>query len=174
MASLRASLRALARVHADVGEILRLANRTLSEDAGERFVTLFLARLDPQSHALVYASAGHEAGYLLNGAGEVRLRLDSTGVPLGIFPNSTYPVSEAISLEAGEFVLLLTDGVNDAHSPDDTRFGSHRALAIARHYRCDPASQIVSNLYNAVRAFTQGATQLDDISAVVLKCSPLG
>src|SRR5262249_3409302 len=47
VASLRASLRALARVHADVGEILRLANRTLSEDARDRFLPLFLAPLHP-------------------------------------------------------------------------------------------------------------------------------
>src|SRR5262245_23703487 len=134
MASLRASLRALGRAHADVGEILRLANRTLSEDAGERFVTLFMARLDPQSHSLVYASAGHEAGYLLDSAGRPRLPLASTGVPLGVFPDSSFPVRAAIRLEPGEFVLLLTDGVTDARCPDDTPFGHERAIAIARLY----------------------------------------
>src|SRR5262249_41975449 len=96
------------------------------------------------------------------------------GVPLGIFADSTFPVSEAITLEPGGYVLLLTDGVMDARSPDDTRFGPDRALAIARHYRRDPATQIVSNLYGAVRAFTQDAAQFDDISAVVIKHPPLG
>jgi PAS domain S-box-containing protein len=173
MASLRATLRALARVHADVGEIVRLANRALNGDAGEQFVTLFLARLDPQSHSLVYASAGHETGYLLNRAGRVRLTLESTGAPLGVFPDAAFAVSGAVRLEPEEFVLLLTDGVKDALAPDGTRFGPDRALAIARLYRRDPATHIVTNLYHAVRAFTQETAQDDDISAVVIKRPPL-
>jgi len=150
MASLRASLRSLAQVHADVGELLRLANRMVSEDAGERFVTLFLASLDPERHSLVYASAGHPPGYLLDGDGRARLRLDSTGMPLGVLPDSSFPVSGPVRLGPGEFVLLLTDGVVEARSPDDVPFGVGRALSLARVYRRDPAthSEIVPVLGN--------------------------
>ena len=66
-------------------------------------------------------------------------------------------------------VLLLTDGVAEACSPDGTAFGVERALAVVRFYRQDPAFQIVANLYGAVRAFTQDTPQRDDVSVVVIK-----
>ena len=59
MAATRAYLRALALTNARVGDILSLANRALAADVDDgRFVTLFLARLDPAARTLVYANAG--------------------------------------------------------------------------------------------------------------------
>src|SRR5882672_9710414 len=67
MAETRAYLRILARNREDVGEILTRANGILAEDVGsERFITLFLGRIDPKNRGFVYASAGHPAGYVLN------------------------------------------------------------------------------------------------------------
>src|SRR5262249_49570909 len=114
----------------------------------------------------------HPPGYLLDGEGRARVRLDSTGIPLGVLPDSSFPVSGPVRLGPGEFVLLLTDGVVEARSPDDVPFGVGRALSLARVYRRDPATQLVANLYGAVRAFAQGAPQLDDISVVVIKRPP--
>jgi PAS domain S-box-containing protein len=89
MAETRAYLRILAGRREDVGEILTRANSVLAEDVGsERFVTLFLARLDPRDRALVYASAGHTTAYIMDRAGNVRQTLPRTGVPLGIHPQT--------------------------------------------------------------------------------------
>jgi sigma-B regulation protein RsbU (phosphoserine phosphatase) len=83
IASTRAYLRAFCQTHDDVGEILVLANRVLAEDLkDENYVTLLLACLDPQRRCLVYASAGHPTAYILDRAGMLKARLDSTGVPL--------------------------------------------------------------------------------------------
>src|SRR5581483_10317530 len=65
MAELRAYLRAFLLSRADVGEIVGLLNRALADDAPEGyFATLLLARLDPATRSLVYASAGHSPGYV--------------------------------------------------------------------------------------------------------------
>ena len=57
-AATRSYLRALALTHSDVGTILSRANNVLSGDISEgHFVTVFLARLDPCSRVLTYASA---------------------------------------------------------------------------------------------------------------------
>jgi serine phosphatase RsbU (regulator of sigma subunit) len=170
MAATRAYLRALAQTYTDVGMILTLANRVLSEDIGDdRFVTLLLARLDPATNSLVYVSAGHQNGYLMNAAGHVKTPLKSTGIPLGVLPDFTYSSSPSISLEAGDLVVLLTDGVAEAHTPDQIAFGPDRVLELVRFYRTDGARQLVNNLYYAVRAFSQNAPQRDDITAVVIK-----
>src|SRR5204863_10180898 len=65
MAETRAYLRVLTGRREDVGEILTRANGVLAEDIGqERFITLFMARLDPRSRTLAYASPSHPTGFL--------------------------------------------------------------------------------------------------------------
>lgn len=170
MASTRAYVRALARTHTDPGEILTIVNHALAEDIkGDHFVTLTLVRLDPQTRSFTYASAGHPPGYILDPAGAVKGRMDSPSMPLGIFPEGDFPSSDPLTLEPGDLVLFFTDGIVEARSPDNTAFGTQRALDITRVYRRDPAFLIVDNLYNAVRAFSQQLPQRDDITVVVLK-----
>lgn len=170
MASTRAYLRGLVQTHQDPGEILTLTNRVLAADTIEdRFVTLLFARFDPRSRSLVYASAGHTTGYILDRLGKVRRRLKSTAPPLAILPDCPFPASGLIPLGPGEMVLFLTDGVMEAQAPDSTVFGIDRALHIVRVYWSDPARRIVENLYHAVRAFSQNTPALDDITMVVIK-----
>ena len=173
MASTRASLRALALADADVSAAFAGVNRILAGDTQDEFVTLFLARLEPQTGSFTYVSAGHVAGYLLDAEGRVKRCLESTAMPLGILPDAPFPTSPTIPLEPGDLILLLTDGVTDARCPDETPFGAERALAIARLYHRDSARQVVENLYGAVRAFMQDMPQFDDVSLVVIKCEPL-
>src|SRR5439155_20651771 len=137
--------------------------------ADDYFVTLFLARLDPHSRSLLYTSAGHPGGFILDSSGCVKALLESIGPPLGILPDSAFPTASAITLQPGDLVLLLTDGVVEARAPDGAAFGFQRAINIARVYRGDTAAQIVNNLYHAVRAFSHNLSQVDDITAVVIK-----
>src|SRR5262249_13204072 len=124
MAETRAYLRAFALTCSDVGEMVGFANRALAADvADEHFVTLLLARLDPPSRSLVHASAGHTSGYVLDPSGAVRALLDSTGPPLGIMPEATFPAGPALTLGPGEIALLLTDGILEACSPGGDLFG---------------------------------------------------
>jgi sigma-B regulation protein RsbU (phosphoserine phosphatase) len=173
MAETRALLRAFAQTQTDVSEILRLVNRVLISDIeGDRFITLILAKLDPRTHTLVYASAGHPTGYVLTAAGAVQQDLASTGYPLGVLPDADFPASVAIPLQPGDMLLLLTDGIMEARAPDGTVFGRQRPLDLVRVYRQATARQIVDNLYHAVRAFSQNLPQYDDITAAVIKVHP--
>jgi PAS domain S-box-containing protein len=170
MAEARALLRAFAHTQTDVSTILGLVNRVLVPDVeSDRFITLLLAKLDPRSGALVYASAGHQTGYLLDAHGNVKQTLPSTGIPLGIRSDADFPASEPISLHGGDFVLLVTDGVVEARSPDGAVFGLQRSVNMVRIYRHATARQIVDNLYHAVRAFSRDRPQYDDITATVIK-----
>ena len=175
MAEVRAFFRAFAQTEADVGAILGLMNRVLVPDIDEdRFVTLLLARLDPHTRRFSYASAGHQPGFILDAAGNVRRTLESTGTPLGLFPDDTFPVGEEIELAPGDLVLLVTDGVMDARDPGGARFGVQRTLNLVRAYRQEPAGAIVENLYHGVRAFGQILPQYDDVTATVIKVSGAG
>jgi serine phosphatase RsbU (regulator of sigma subunit) len=170
MASTRAYMRAFAQTHSDLGELLALVNRVLIMDMEDgRFVTVVLARFDTRTRSLVYASAGHPTAYVLSASGQIRLCLPSRSLPLGLALDERFSASGVIQLQPGEIVVLLSDGVTEALAPDGAAFGSTRAVNIVRCYCRDPAARIVANLYHAVRAFSQNAPQLDDITAVVIK-----
>ena len=173
MAETRAYLRVLAGRREDVGEILTRANSVLSEDMGnERFITLFLARLDPRTRTLSYASAGHPTGYILDATGQVKIKLPRTGVPLGIQPDTHYTSSPEIPLAYGDIVLLVTDGIEESMSPEDAFFGMERIQEIVRSNRERTAQEIVERLYQAVREFGRNSPQMDDVTAIILKVNP--
>jgi len=154
----------------DVGEILTRANGILAEDmGGERYITLFLGRLDPATRELVYASAGHPPGIVLAADGSVRAELKRTGIPLGMRASTVYADAPPLTLASGEVLVLLTDGIEEASGPAGELFGTDRALDVVRAHRDKPARAIVEALYDATREFATGAAQLDDITAIVVR-----
>ena len=170
MAETRAYVRIAGLNRADAGEVLTRTNIALAEDIGdERFVTLFLGRLDAAKRQLTYVSAGHPPGYLLAPDGSVRMELRRTGVPLGMRSNTDYRDAPPITLQPGEIALLLTDGIEEAMGPGEEIFGADRMLAVLRANRDKAAAQIVDALYLAVRDFCKGTEQEDDVTCIVMK-----
>jgi serine phosphatase RsbU (regulator of sigma subunit) len=173
MAELRAYLRAFVMTHTDIAEIVRLLNRALANDELEdRFATLLLARLDPGTRSFTYVSAGHSTGYVLNAAGLLKTPLPSTAMPLAVMPDAGFTAAPAVALDPGEGVLLLTDGIVEAHSPDEILFGVERALETVQSNWHRSGRQIIDHLYGAVRTFCGLTTQLDDMTAIVIKVDP--
>jgi serine phosphatase RsbU (regulator of sigma subunit) len=170
MAATRAYLRAFAHTGTDLGGILSRTNHILAEDMADgRNVTLLLGQLETDPPGLVYASAGHETGYVVSRCGEIRSELYSTGLPLGIVPEIEYRTALPVPLEAGDVVAFWTDGVVEAHCPGGEMFGRTRALDVVRRYReCGP-QEIVSALFEAVRDHLGGRPAPDDMTAVVVK-----
>ncbi len=170
MAETRAYLRVLAGRREEPGEILARANGILAEDmGGERFITLFLGRLDPATRELTYASAGHPPGCVLAADGTVKAALKRTGIPLGLRAATDYTSAPGLTLASGDLMVVLTDGIEEASSPAGELFGAERALEVVRAHRDKPARAIIEALYAATRTFAQGAPQIDDITAIVVK-----
>ena len=98
----------------------------------------------------------------------------AVGVPLGIQPDIEYAVSPLISLSGGDIVLLLTDGIEEAMSPDNAFFGVDQVLDVVRAHSKRTAGEIVEAIYRAVGEFSHGLPQLDDLTVVVVKVKPSG
>lgn len=168
MSETRACLRTLTQIHSDVGEILTRANRLLAADTSDfHFVTLAMARLDPQDRSMVYASAG-QRGYLLHPGIDVTI-LDSTSLPLGVRPETIVPTAPPIVLQPGDLVTFFTDGVAEAESPGRVRFGVARALQVIRSERDKSAKEIIDILHEQVLGFCRSQPPSDDITIVVAK-----
>ena len=170
MAALRAYFRAFAQKSADIGEILTLTNDALMSDVElGSYATLIFCCLHPNTRTIQYASAGHTPGFILDPLGAVKRTLESIDIPLGFLPGHAFHSSEPIKLEPGEILALLTDGITDAERPDQEQFGVERALEFIRAHRQETAQEIATKLFNAVREFSDGMPQVDDITAVICK-----
>jgi len=170
MAQTRALLRAAARDESDPARILSAVNALLSPDLGEnRYVSMIAVDLDPRTRAVRWANAGHVPGYVLDRAGRVKTELGSTGVVLGLFPDATFHTQDGPPLECGDLLVLFTDGVTEAEAPDGTMCGADRALDVIRAHAHRSSAEILEAVCESITAFTDGAPQRDDVTAVVCR-----
>ena len=138
----------------------------------EQYLTLFVIRLNPDRKTLEYVGAGHPPGYIMDAQGNVRRQLDSKGSPLGWFRDSEYQLSEPIPLITGDVVLLLTDGITEAMTPEKNFYGEERLLDCIRQNRHKSAKDILRGLLDSVREFVGKGKQRDDMTAVAVKVLP--
>jgi sigma-B regulation protein RsbU (phosphoserine phosphatase) len=167
MASVHASLRALAGTAAPEVLMERL-NRFLFESTQDnKYVTLFYAELDPSTRRLRYVNAGHVPPYRLSNDGSWE-QLTCGGPVLGLLEGVGYEVGE-VQLTPGDLVAMVTDGVTEALSPDDVEFADERTLAALRAAMGSSAAEVVSGLVSKVTAWTGTAGCSDDLTVLVLK-----
>jgi PAS domain S-box-containing protein len=163
-----AHLRSLVQTEIDLGEIARQLNRFLAKET-DHYVTLLMVKLDPATGSLAYVNAGHPSGYVLDCGRRVKTRLESTAFPLGLFADSPFPCGPRVSLEPGDLVVLITDGVLESQDSGGNFFGSEQVEEAIRQSCHLPARQIITALYNATREFSGRDKPLDDIAVLVLK-----
>jgi sigma-B regulation protein RsbU (phosphoserine phosphatase) len=165
----RAYLRALALTHTDPGTMLRLLHHRFAEDIRtDHFVTLFFARLCPPKRSLVYGNAGHWPGYVLDAQGNVKFVLKSTSLPLGVDPSGDICNAPEITLDPGDLVFLLSDGIVEATSGIGSLFGIRRALEVIRTHRDHPPGEIIAALLHQVREWSQNVL-VDDMTVILIK-----
>jgi serine phosphatase RsbU (regulator of sigma subunit) len=108
------------------GEFLRQSNELLCRQVPPgMFVTCLLVVLDPTSGELRYANAGHCLPCQQSETGVCELR--ATGMPLGLLPGMAYEENSAI-LAPGDRLILVSDGLIEAHNTDQQIFGTRRLL----------------------------------------------
>ena len=149
-------------------EVLTVVNRLLEEDneAG-MFVTLFYAVLDPATGGLRYANGGHRPPLVVHPDGSSTFLPGTGGLALGAAPRFAYAADEA-TLTPGDLAVLYTDGVTEARNAADEKFGYARLQAVFAEGRPDDAREVSEAILDAVRAFSAGAPQIDDIACLVV------
>ncbi len=170
MATFQASLKTLSAHPGTLAELVAGLNNYACAHSrgGQRFTTAFIAEYDPPSGGLVYVNAGHNAPVLLRADGRVE-RLDRGGLPLGIMPDTPYDGGAAL-LEAGDTLLIFTDGLIEAVNDRDQEYGEARMLASMQAQR-GTADELVRQLMMSVDLFVGAAPQHDDITCLVAKKS---
>ncbi len=169
MALTRAYVRAFAQVESDVATILGSVNRMLIADLDEnRFVTLLLVCLDPATAEMSYAGAGHIPGFLVNASGKVERVLESSGPPLGLFPDAQYETT-SIELASQQLVILLTDGITECASSEGEEFGTQGVLDYVSAHAGESTQELAAGILGGARSVAGEAIQQDDMTEVIIR-----
>jgi serine phosphatase RsbU (regulator of sigma subunit) len=166
MASTHALLRGAAPRLISPGPVLAQVNELLCADIpAHMFVTCLALVLDPATGLLEFANAGHDVPYVRTGGGVAELR--ARGMPLGLMPGMDYE-EKTFQMRPGDSVLLHSDGLAEAHSPDREMFGFPRVAALVGESEAGEA--LIDACLAALAAFTgPDHDQEDDITLVTIE-----
>jgi serine phosphatase RsbU (regulator of sigma subunit)/anti-sigma regulatory factor (Ser/Thr protein kinase) len=166
MATCRSMLRAAAQRHSSPSAVLADVNDALvPEIPPAMFVTCLYAIIDTAAGEVVFANAGHNLPYVRSGGGVVELR--ATGMPLGLMPGMSYEETK-YGMGSGETMVLTSDGITEAHSPEGEMYGFARLMGRVARKPLD--DDMLNAVVTDLEKFTgPDAEQEDDITLVVVK-----
>lgn len=184
MSSVRASLRAYVQDLYDLDEVVARVNVAMCRDTHEReFSTLWYGVIDPAKLRLTYCSAGHEPPMVIrmptrvSGRAPKETDIDELGIggmAVGIDPHQRYQRG-VFDLHSRDVLIAYTDGIIDARSFSNERFGRSRLRqSVLNILTTEPeasASRITELIQWEVRKFAGLKTRFDDETMVVLRVS---
>jgi sigma-B regulation protein RsbU (phosphoserine phosphatase) len=159
MANVQAAVRAFSSAQAKPAEVCAKVNALLHENiAIGKFVTFLYGILDGQQHTFCYCNAGNPYPILVS-SGTPR-SLNHGGAVLGVFPSWKYEDS-LVELNAGDRLLLFTDGITEAADNNGREFDDSGIAAFAAANRSLSAGDLNARLLAKVTAFCDDHFQDD-------------
>ena len=160
---------ALDRLLAEANNKIAAASTDLAEEGGDMmFVTAFAGVLDLASGEIVYASAGHDSPFVISSGRTLRQLATEGGPPLGAVEDFVFPLDRD-HLEAGEVLLLYTDGVTEAQDKTGALYSAGRLAALLETAQAESAESIVLSAFEDVRRFADDSEQADDITLLAIR-----
>jgi serine phosphatase RsbU (regulator of sigma subunit) len=150
-------------------QMLAIANDLLcSRNPMDLFVTACYGLFDPKDGSFEYASAGHHPPMLRRTTGSVEVLPTTNDMALGVLQGMEYQ-EHRTRLYSGDTLLMYTDGVTEAFSPQEIAYGEERLLSwFADSPAHCAASSLVDALVSDVARFVDGAEASDDLTCLIL------
>jgi phosphoserine phosphatase RsbU/P len=166
MSHLHATFRSLAEARLPLDRMVEDANRIFCEStlAGQ-FATLVIGRAGHDG-SVEFVSAGHLPVLHIHRDGATPK--DSTGVPLGMFCNTRFPIHR-LNLAQGDTLFLYTDGLTEARNLAGQEYGLQRIRTLAAgHTGLEPES-LISRCLEDLYSFGEGSKQTDDLTLLAVR-----
>ncbi|MBI5366302.1 MAG: fused response regulator/phosphatase, partial [Planctomycetes bacterium] len=139
------------------------------------FVSAIYGVLDPANRALVIASAGHNPPLVWNRTAGFGEMLELPGMAMGVADNWRFEDAikeETVLFEAGDRIVLYTDGVTEAMSAKDEEFSEKRFLKLVNFHRGADSATLLKEVMKAIEVHRGLAPQSDDITLLTARLVP--
>lgn len=169
MLNVRASLRGLLFESFDLDRVFYSANNRVESDTDDqRFMTAFCGIFDLQKKELQYCSAGHEGPIWFREGQPEPAQLDSTGPPLGVISEVDFELTPPYPLQAGDILLMGTDGTWEAQNSSNQLFGKERLIQLVQENSQLCAEELGDMIRKQLQAFLDKPAN-DDMTLIVIK-----
>ena len=172
MAALSADIRYCLASERDLAKAVSLINESFLRGGwDDRFATMVVAVLDPKSHHVTLASAGHLPVFLRDASGRVSTVGTELGcLPLGLDPDCEYTSCE-LDLAAGSTLVFYTDGISEAMDHEQQLYGLDRMEEVLAG-PAGGAGELGRRLLADVERHAAGQIRSDDICLVCVGRQP--
>jgi len=172
MAMCRSNLRGRAPENLSPASVLHAVNRSIFPDIKEdMFVSLLYLILERGSNEVTLARAGHEPPLLFHReTGEIEM-IEPSGLAAGIDKGPVFKRSvkdHRFRMEAGDVLLLYTDGIIEGENAEGEEFGIERLSRLVRENSELSSEELVKSITGDFEQFTRGAPQTDDITLIAI------
>jgi sigma-B regulation protein RsbU (phosphoserine phosphatase) len=166
MSHLHATFRSLAEASLPLDQMVEHANRIFCEStlAGQ-FATLIAGRASPDG-AVEIVNAGHLPLLHLHDRGSAPK--ESTGVPLGMFCNTSFRLHQ-LSLGVGESLFLYTDGLTESRNQIGEEYGLARVQGLANRQSSAHPKALIAGYLEDLSGFRKGIKQTDDLTLLAVR-----
>jgi len=179
MAELKGLVLSLSQIYQSPRQLLMEVNRIISENLDTRsFITMTYAVLDLAKGTMTFARAGHTPLIYLPGAGSVPQDaqiLTPSGMVVGLRIDGAEQKfaelleEEQLVIQAGDFIVLFTDGITEAMNHANDLFGEARLSRIVQEHGHLASGELRERILREIEAFVGGADQHDDMTMILIK-----
>ncbi|HEX7152005.1 MAG TPA: SpoIIE family protein phosphatase [Thermoanaerobaculia bacterium] len=166
MTSMATAFEIFTRTDPTPAELVQQLNVTLAPKTGPtKFVTLFAGLLDPATGVVEFTNAGHVPPLVIR-----RDSVDTLGetdIIVGLFPQAKYH-TQRVTLEAGDSLVLFTDGVTEAEDVDEVQLGLEPVAEMLRTFHGTEAPNLLETIDAYVHDFMGEAPATDDVTMLAL------
>ena len=141
-------------------------NMMLEEMNTDSYFTMIFAELNHSTGDLTMVQAGHPHPVLQRADGSI-IHLGQGGMPIGVFDNPVFDEIR-VQLAPGDRLLIASDGLTEATTPNGQQLGNEGLEAILRTNAFLKGHPFLESMAWSVSEYCRGERQ-DDISAVLLE-----
>lgn len=165
--TLNASLNVYVENDFDLIEVANRLNKIIYKaSTPEKYITAFIALLEPDTGNIEYINAGHNPIFYFSN--EKIIKLDKGGLAFGMLDFGLPYESAVIKLEPGQKILFYTDGITEAMNEFNEEYSDERLELFFVNGNYSSADEFINELMNDIKKHTKLTPQSDDITALYL------
>ena len=153
-----------------VGLVTRLNRLVYEQTPGSRFITMFIAVVEPTTGTLTFINAGQTPPLVCRTDGSIE-PLSVGGMALGMFDGATYKAAE-LTLGVGNLVVAYSDGVTEAENTADVPFDEIGLRNILAAHQDAGVDELGATIFRAVEQYAADTKLADDLTVLAIRRLP--